>query len=177
MSEVAENNEVRERFVVDNDMKAEWCLSKIRKIREEQSRETLELDRQMDFYRQQKEMIASKADEDVAFFEEILRGYFQSRVDDGFVKETKTKMTYKLPTGNLVLKHREPEWMRDDAVILDWLETCEDERFVKVKKSLDWAGLKKTLTASGDGAVTADGEVVPGVVLEKRDDEFVVEVK
>ena len=55
--------EVKERFVVDNDMKAEWCLSKIRGIRAEQNRETEELQRQMQFYLDQMEMIKAKADE------------------------------------------------------------------------------------------------------------------
>ena len=40
MSEIVkEDAPVRERFEVDNDMKAEWVLSKIRHIRAEQKKE------------------------------------------------------------------------------------------------------------------------------------------
>ena len=180
MSEmVAENVQVRERFVCDNDMKAEWCLNKIRKARAEYNREAEELDRQMQFYMDQKDMLKRKADEEVSFFEEILRGYFQSRVDEGFTKETKTKVSYKLPTGTLVLKHREPEYDRDDAKLIEWMsEQDESKHFIKVKESVDWAEMKKHLKFQQDGtAVDEDGLIVPGVKAIVREDEFEVEVK
>ncbi len=179
MSEVlAENNEViRERFEVDNDMKAEWCLNKIRKVREQQNRETEELKRQMQFYQDQIEMIADRADEEVEFFESMLRGYFNNREEAGFTKSTKTKESYKLPTGELVLKHREPEYEKDEPVVLDWLKK-NGGNYIKVKESLDWAGLKKGLRFTAEGnAVDENGELVPGIKAVIREDEFVVEVK
>ena len=180
MSEILqETEEVRERFVVDNDMKAEWCLSKIRKVRQEQKRETEELTRQMQFYKDQIEMIGSRADDEVAFFEGILRDYFNGRVSDGFAKTTKTKVSYKLPTGDLVLKHREPEFKRDDKALIEWAKgTEETKQFIKVEERLDWAGLKKAVMVSGNGCVDpSTGEVIPGVEVVEREDEFVVEVK
>ena len=179
MSEILaeENVEVREKFEVDNDMKAEWCINKIRKIREAQSRETEELQRQMQFYLDQIDMIAHKADEEAAFFEGMLRGYFNDRVEAGFAKATKTKIAYKLPTGELTLKHREPEYKRDEKAVLAWLEK-NDDRFVKIEKKLDWAGLKKAVEVSGNGCIDpSTGEVIPGIEVVEREDEFVVEVK
>ena len=49
MSELLQEQPVRERFVVDNDMKAEWCLSKIRAAKKNAEREIEELTRQMEF--------------------------------------------------------------------------------------------------------------------------------
>lgn len=172
--------EVRERFTVDNDMKAEWCLSKIRSIRAEQQREKAELERQMAFYRDQIEYINHKADDDAAFFESMLQGYFRSRVDDGFTKATKTKVTYKLPTGELVLKHREPEYdyKSNQQQVLEWLKKQENGRkYIKTAESLDWAAFKKAVSVKDDKIVTADGEIVPGITVTQRDDEFSVEVK
>ena len=182
MSEmVAENNvEVKEQFVCDNDMKAEWCLSKIRKIRAEQNRETEELDRQMQFYKDQKEILSAKADEEVAFFEGILRGYFQNRVEAGFTKEAKTQITYKLPTGNLKLKHREPEYdyKTEQKKSVEWLKKSDMGQFIRVKEELNWSDLKP-LTKVVDGSVVMaeTGEIVPGISVTAREDEFVVEVK
>lgn len=182
-----EKQEIRERFICDNDLKAEWCLNKIRKIRAEQKRESDELDRQMQFYQDQKEMLEHKADEDVAFFEDILRGYFQSRVEEGFVKETKTKVSYKLPTGVLVLKHREPDYdyKTQQKESIEWLKKNGGEKFIRTKEELAWKELKAVCTIQ-DGkvvfgeTVNEDGEiiplVVPGVTVTERNDEFEVEV-
>lgn len=178
MSEAMEQVVTRERFVVDNDMKAEWCLSKIRKIREKQKRETAELERQMQFYQDQMEIVKHSADEDAAFFEGILREYFEKRVEEGFTKATKTKVTYKLPTGNLILKHYEPEYRRDEKTVIDWLKKEHNSEFIKVEEKLDWAGLKKEVQVNGAGCVNAEtGEVIPGIEVVDRNDEFVVEVK
>ena len=177
---LAENSQIREQFVCDNDMKAEWCLNKIRRIRAEQKRESEELERQMQFYMDQKDMIDHKADEEVAFFEEILHGYFNSRVDDGFTKATKTKVTYKLPTGNLVLKHRDPEYdyKTEQKKIIEFCENNGLELFVKTEKKLSWIDLKTLTKVDGTNVVLKEtGEIVPGIKVTEREDEFEVEVK
>ena len=180
MSEMVAENNVHEPFVCDNDMKAEWCLSKIRKIRAEQKRETDELDRQMQFYQDQKDMLSAKADEEVTFFERILREYFQSRVDDGFAKVAKTKITYKLPTGDLVLKHREPEYeyKKEQKKAIEFLKANKMEQFIRTKEELNWSDLKPLTVISGDSVVVKEtGEIVPGITVTEREDEFEVEVK
>lgn len=187
MSEAVENIEVRERFEVDNDMKAEWCLSKIRKVRAEQKREKEELHRQMQFYLDQIEMIDTKANEDVAFFESMLRPYFENRVDAGFAKAAKTQVSYKLPTGKLILKKREPKFDPKSATFLKWLKDNNLKKFIKVEESAKWSDFKKTLPKDEDGniklfedengiaPVTDDGEIVQGVTVTLQDDDFIVE--
>lgn len=174
-----EQKTVREPFVVDNDMKAEWCLNKIRKIRAEQKHENEELERQMQFYVDQKAMIDKEADEDVAFFESMLRPYFNSRVADGFTKATKAKVSYKLPTGELVMKHRDPEYeykkAQDQAI--KFLEENKMNQFVKTKKELNWKDLKPLTQITGNTVVIKEtGEVIPGITATEREDEFSVEV-
>ena len=176
MSELLkEEAPVRERFEVDNDMKAEWVLSKIRRIRADQKKETDELDRQMQFYKDQADIVNRKADEEVAFFESMLTGYFASRMEDGFTKSTKTQISYKLPTGKLVLKKQAPEYERKDDELLPWLKQNRPD-LVKVTESANWAELKKSVKINGENVVTADGEVVPGVKVTVREDKFEVEV-
>lgn len=176
MSELMkEEAPVRERFEVDNDMKAEWVLSKIRRIRADQKKETDELDRQMQFYRDQADIVNKKADEEVAFFESMLTEYFASRMEDGFTKSTKTQITYKLPTGKLILKKQAPEYERNDEDLLPWLKANRPD-LVKVTESPNWAELKKSVKINGENVVTADGEVIPGVKVTEREDKFEVEV-
>lgn len=179
MSELLkEEQPVRERFVVDNDMKAEWCLSKIRSAKKTAEREIEELTRQMSFYQNQIEMIKMECEEQTQFFKELLMPYFESRVDDGFAKKAKTQVSYPLPTGKLVLKHREPEYeyKKNQDETIAWLKKNKGERFIKVKEELDWKALKTTVTVSGNSVCTEDGEIIPGIVATPRDDLFDVEV-
>lgn len=176
MSELLkEETTVRERFTVDNDMKAEWVLSKIRGIRNDQKRENDELTRQMRFYQDQMDMINKQADDDVAFFESMLVPYFSERKESGFAKETKTQTSYKLPSGKLILKKQAPEYERNNAELLPWLKKNHPD-LVKVEESPNWAELKKTIKVVGESVSTKDGEIVPGVKVTEREDKFEVEV-
>lgn len=176
MSELLkEETPVRERFTVDNDMKAEWVLSKIRHIRADQKKENDELARQMQFYKDQMDLVNKQADDDVAWFESMLTPYFAERMENGFTKSTKTQISYKLPTGKMILKHQAPEFERKDEDLLPWLKQNRPD-LVKVTESANWAELKKTVKINGDSVVTEDGEVVPGVKVTEREDKFEVEV-
>ena len=176
MSELLkEETPVRERFEVDNDMKAEWVLSKIRRIRADQKKERDELIRQMQFYKDQMELVDKQADEEAAFFESMLIPYFAERMEAGFTKSTKTQTVYKLPTGKLMLKKQGPVYERDNAELLPWLKENRPE-LVKVEESPNWAELKKSIKVVGESVVTKDGEIVPGVKVTEQEDRFEVEV-
>lgn len=177
MSELLnEERQEREPFIVDNDMKAEWCLSKIRNVRAEQKREKKELTRQMQFYIDRMAEIDKHADEEEAFFKSMLRPYFQNRVDEGFAKATKTQIACKLPSGKMVLKKLEPTYDLNDAELLPWLRENRPD-LVKVEESPKWAELKKVINVVGDAVTTKDGEIIPGVKVTEREAKFEVEVK
>lgn len=113
-------------------------------------------------------------DNEVGFFENKLREYFSS-LDN--VKTTKTQATYNLPSGKLLLKQREPEFVKDDAKLVEWLENNELNQLVKIKKSPDWATLKKDVSIVNNKVVsTYTGEIVEGITVIQRDPEFKVEV-
>ena len=163
-------------FTVDDDQKAEWCLRKIAEAKKEM----------MDwitFYAEQTDKIKDKCGRRIQYLEAQLQQYFR-RVPH---KVTKTQESYQLPGGKLVVKKQAPEYERDDELILSWLKANDEERFVKVKESVDWSELKKKidvlqLTADGERVAeqvvfTETGEVVPGITVTERPDKFVVEVK
>lgn len=175
MSELPKTEPIREKFTVDNDMKAEWCLSKIRNVRAEQKREKDELQRQMQFYQDQIDIIDKQAQDDVDFYESMLIPYFADRLEGGFTKASKTQTTYKLPTGKLILKKQEPTYDRNNAELIPWLKANRPE-LVKVEESPNWAELKKTVKVVGESVVTSDGVVIPGVKVTEREDKFDVEV-
>ena len=81
-----------------------------------------------------------------------------------------------MPSGKLVRKQRPPQFDTNDEALVPWLEQNHMNQFVKYKKSADWAALKKQVIVRGDCVVTADGEIIPGIAVTERPDEFKVEV-
>ena len=176
MSELLkEETPVCERFEVDNDMKAEWVLTKIRHINSDRKKQKDELARQMQFYQDQMDLVDKQADSEVEFFKSMLVPYFADRMEGGFTKSTKTQTTYKLPTGKLVMKKPQPSYERKDEELLPWLRANRPD-LVKVVESPNWAELKKTVKVMGDSVVTEDGEIVPGVKVTEHEETFDVEV-
>lgn len=170
-TEELEEEEIQERppFVVDDDAKAEWCLKMIKQKKEE-------IDKWRDHYATELKRRTDKLEADIVWFEGCLKGFFFQQDQEGLTRETKTQTSYNLPHGKLVMKRQTPEIVRDDDAIVEWCEKNAPE-YVKVKKSPDWAGLKKTLVVDGDKMVTEDAEIVPGITLTARPDVFTVEVK
>lgn len=163
MSELME--EVREEFTVTDDAAAEWCMKKIKEA---------EADRAMwkAHYEAQMEKVNKAADESVAYFTAKLEEYFATVPH----KAAKTQESYTLPGGKLVLKQQQPKFETDDDELVPWLEASGKAGLVKIKKSADWATLKKSLNFVGANAVTVDGEIVPGVKVEQRPNVFKVEM-
>lgn len=152
-------------FTVKDDSTAQWCMKKIREV---------EADRDMwkAHYEAQMEKVNKAADESVAYFTAKLEEYFANVPH----KATKTQESYTLPGGKLIRKKQQPEYKTDDEKLVPWLEQNFMGQLVKVKKTADWAALKKVVKVSGNGVVTDEGEVVPGVTVTARPDVFKVEV-
>ena len=161
-------NDAREEFTVTDDAAAEWCMKKIRKI---------EADRAMwkAHYETQMEKVNKAADDDVAYFTAKLEEYFASVPH----KATKTQESYTLPGGKLIRKKQQPKFETDDEALVPWLEDNFMGQLVKVKKSADWAALKKvcSVTPDGEHVATDEGEIIPGVTVTQRPDVFKVEME
>ena len=172
MSESAMNiahmeEELDERFKIDDDQKAEWALNQIRLAKEEKERWKA-------FYDERYARVCETCDLTIANMEALLQTYFASVPH----KVTATQENYTLPSGKLVIKRQEPEYQRTDSDVIQWLakNTTTPNRFVKTKLSLDWSELKKHITVIGDTVADEDGQIMPIKVVE-RPDIFKVELK
>lgn len=159
----------KQEWVVDNDMKANWCLQKIGEKREE-------LKKWKDHYKKLSADIEATIGADIASLEEKLKGYFFQKSEEGFTRSTATQEIYNLPGGKIFMAHQEPEYVRNDDELKEWLKENAPE-FVKVEETVLWGDLKKTLGTSGNIMTTADGEIVPGITVNTRPAIFKVEVK
>lgn len=161
--------ESREHWKPENDDQANWCLEKI-------SEAKAEIMGARAFYEAKKRQLdqwlkntIAPYNRDCEHFEALLAGYAEEALAG------KKKRTISLPGGKFGFRKVPAKIDRDEAALLEFAESSAPE-FVKVKKSVDWAGLKKTCKADGDHMVTADGEIVPGVTVTEQPDKFVCEV-
>ena len=138
--------------VVNDDQTAEWCMEQIRNANEEKKR-------WKDFYAERYQSVCDTCDRTIADMEAALRFYFDTVPH----KVTKTQENYALPSGKLVIKQQEPEYTRDDATIIQWLEENGGQKYIKIKKELDWSSLKGTLTIMGETVADEEGNILPGI--------------
>jgi hypothetical protein len=161
-------NDAREEFTVTDDSAAQWCMKKIKEA---------EADRAMwkAHYEAQMEKVNKAADESIAYFTAKLEEYFANVPH----KATKTQESYTLPGGKLIRKKQQPKFETDDEALVPWLEENFMGQLVKVKKSADWAALKKvcSVTPDGEHVATDEGEIIPGVTVTQRPDVFKVEME
>jgi len=152
---------------IDNDQLADWTVRKIVALRSEENR-------MIEWYRSQMQAVMDATARKVDFFEGRLREYMESVP----VKETKTQISYALPSGKLVVSKPAQSYVHDDAAIIEWCRASNNVSFIKSKtvESLDWSGLKKAITTAPDGTVVlADtGELVPGATSIMTESKFKV---
>ena len=162
-----------ERFVIDNDKKADWAIEKIKDERAEFDRlRKIALDRIAELNQRVKEL-QERTDRRTGNLEALLFEYFQTVKP---TKITKTQTQYELLSGKLVMKHQQPEFLRDEAALLDWAKANAPD-MVQTKESVNWGELKKLTTLDGEKVVLAEtGEIVSGVVAVPREDVFEVVV-
>ena len=126
-----------EGFAIDSDQKAEWALRRIREHKADANRMAMVCNAEIERYEKVCKEAADKCARDCAYLESLLYAYFLNVPH----KATKTQESYKLPTGTLKQKAREPEYVRADAEIIAWLNDQGMKDFVEVKPSLKWSGL------------------------------------
>lgn len=154
-------------FQITDDAKAEWAVRKIKEAQADTSKWQAHFAGQL-------EAIKKANDATVDFMTGLLAHYFETVPH----KDSKTMSKYELPGATLVRKQQQPEYTRDDAALLAYLDASDRGEYVKVVRSPDWAGFKK-LTEVRDGAVvdTETGEIVNGVTVSVRPDKFDVQIK
>jgi len=174
-----ENTEQESRgFVVDNDRRAVWCLRKIKHLKQKQQKNEKLAEAEIEDIQKEIDEVQKWLDEEndnlqnsIDFFESILYSYaLELRKEDPELK------THKLPFGQLQFRSKRPKWNYDNAKLLDFI-TSNYRELVKVKESVDKRKLKQVTEVVGDKVVLKEtGEIVEGVEVVERDEEFQVKV-
>ena len=155
-----------ESWVCENDQDAEWCISVIRQKQAEKEFWKA-------YYKKALDSVNATCDESIGRMEMFLRQYFNTVPH----KVTKTQENYPLPSGKLVYKAQDVDFDRDDAAIIKHLHANGGEKYIKVTESLDWQGLKSTVSVLGEIVADENGAIIPGIKAIERPNVFKVEIK
>mgnify|MGYP002521596863 CR=1 FL=1 len=139
-----------EGFVIDNDVKCNWAVKKIKEATAEAVRLKAIIAAEREELDAKEQAIDDKLENDTKYLKSLLYGYFQT-VEH---KQSKTQESYKVLDGTLVfkkpaLKIVKPE---EDTAVLIYCETNAPE-YVETKKSVKWGDFKKNLVITDDGLV------------------------
>lgn len=149
---------------IQNDQQAEWALQKIKDAQKDR-----------DFWVHYYSDLIYKVEKDnngtIDFFRAKLSEYFGTVPH----KETKTQEKYGLPSGTLILKKPKSVWKYDEQKLFDWVtDNGLGSDYIKVKRSLDWADLKKRFSELADGKIVdkETGEICDAVTVEQSEPVF-----
>lgn len=163
---------------IENDQQAEDLILQLQELEEERERLKDVCRKQIELYQQKMEDIDLRFDKEKEYPLIMLGEYARAKAN----KVTKTKKSYALPSGTLVWKKHNPEFKRDEKVLLAWAEQNAN-KFVRTvtSKKLDWAGMKDHVVFDLEqgmiGLVTEDGEYLEpdGLEVVEREDTFEIE--
>lgn len=160
-----------EKFVIDNDKKAEWALEQIKEKEEECTRLiNLALEKIQDLNMQIVEL-NNKCANETGYYKGLLAEYFNTVPH----KETKTQESYQLLSGKLVYKKPSVKINHDDEKLIEWLSETE---YVETKQTIKWGEYKKNLTVQGNDVIDVEtGEVVEACTVEEVPASFEIKFK
>lgn len=150
----------------ENDQDAEWCLLQIRRAQAEKERWKAH-------YAEALKSVTAACDDTIARMEHFLMGYFKTVPH----KHTKTEENYPLPSGKLMIKTQNLDFEYDESEVIKWLKENKKDSFIKTKESLDWAGLKDSLSVCGEAVADEDAVIIPCIKAVEREPVFKVQLK
>lgn len=157
-----EEEKIDKKFKIVGLASADWCLKEIKKNNDQADEQIayarLEILRLESFIKNTEK----QRDDANLYLEGLLKDYLQER--------RKEDPKFKLKTVTATVGTRKStSWKYDDEEVLNFLKENKLNDFIRVKEEVNKANLKKCLAVKGDKAVTDDGEVVPGIEIEARE--------
>jgi len=154
-------------FQITDDSLAEWAVQKIKEAQSDTAKWKAHFDAQL-------AGIKKANDETIAFMTSKLGQYFATVPHH----DTKTQSKYELPSATLIRKQQQPQYDRDNDVLLAYLDANKRDDLIRIKREPAWDEIKKRSTVQGETLVdTETGEIISGVSVTERPDVFDVKIK
>lgn len=156
-----------EGFRVTDDGKADWAVRKIAEHKKE-------VDRIKDFAKEQIEQIKrwqeneiESLENNIHFLESLLQEYLYNTEQRHII----------LPSGNVRIHRQQPKWVYNDSLVLDALEKTQMDEFIRIKKEVNKAELRKHVEVVNGKAVNREtGEIIDGIEIVERGETVSVRV-
>ena len=165
------------RFEVTDTASAEWCMEKLAEKAAERQQVEEQYQKMIARYEKWRADSLEKLDSDEAYFNQLLAPWAAEQL------EGTKKKSITLPSGRVGFRAGSKAFMLNGEKVasanpglLEFVKGA-DSSFIETKESVKWGEYKKTLKVIDDGQViTADGEIVPDMVVEVGPARFYVEV-
>lgn len=166
----------KETWKIEDDLKADWCLDKIRECKADYNRFEMVAKAKIQQIEQALQKEKKKMENETNFFESKLREYFGTVK----TKDTPTLKKYKLPSGELKLKKAQTTFDYDKEKLVEVADKNENmKKYIKIKKDFDWANFKKNLMINDKNIINKNtGEIieVDGLNIKEKPEEFIVKI-
>jgi len=155
----------KDRFVIDDDNKAEWALKKINEAKNEiekiSSFAEREITRVEDWEKKQKDKYVDSID----YFTSLLAEY-------AYKNDVKS---HSLPSGRIRFRKQQPKWSVDNEKAIKSFKEIGRDDLIRVKEEPVMKDIKKSFSVVNGKAVDEEtGQVIEGINIEDRKDKFEV---
>jgi hypothetical protein len=169
-----EDQELKERWKVENLEAANWCLRKLAALKAKQQEIDKLAKQEMERIRVWQEQASKGLERQAEFFTGLLEEYHRGRL-----REDPRAKTITTPYGEMHLRKQQPQWEYHEEQLMTYLKANRPD-LVKEKITYlpDKASLKKYSNVVGNQVVDIiTGEVIPGVAVYDRAEAFSVKVE
>ena len=189
MSDLAESLEewmqssspVEDRFKIEDDGGAEWALRRLAKLEERARGVKLLAEEEREKLKMWEESELHRLESDGEHLRDLLREYHTR-----LLLEDDRRRTVRLPHGTMAIRKLPDKWEIDPDAFLIWakanapalVKVVELPKLAEAKQALKpLSDLSAQVPGSVTAAVSEDGEIVPGVVIERQADRWSVTVE
>lgn len=157
-----------DRFAVTDASSADWALMKLGEIErlEAQNKQLANnnINRIQDWLDKQN----AKTEDSKNYFNQLLTDYiFEEKA-----KNPKFKLT--TPNGKLSTRKSQPKWEYNDNTLIESLKANDETDFIKLKESIDKAGLKKVAMVKDGKVYSPNGVALEGVTVSPASETAVI---
>jgi uncharacterized coiled-coil protein SlyX len=173
--EAPTENQEKPKFRIETKEQAIWAMRKIAAI--ERGRQESRAAAQAEIERIQAWLAEEekRADQAREYLDYLLEDYHRRQLE-----ENPRAKTIKLPHGELQLRAQQPEFHRDETVVMAWAMKNRPEFVVQPPPpapKLDWANLKKKIQVVDGKVIDSEtGEVIPGITVVERPPKFQIKL-
>ena len=162
------------RWKITDDGCADWALRKIADERAELARIEKLASEEIERIEEKLAAAQRRCENGTRFLTDRLAEYFETVPH----KSTKTRATYRLLHGSLVMKLGGQKMKQNDEALLEFLKASGRDDMIQITERPRWGEYKKRLQIQGDSVVDKEtGEIVEGVEIVTDPDVFAVQVE